>query len=334
VLGAICNAGHENGESGAGGPVGTTLSTAARWQLTMSYRWQNSFRHFRGDVEQPERLDDETQVENNLHLFDASLSYQATPRWSFSVGMPFMSVSRHAHGSGTVTDSRGIGDLSIGAKFWLWRPPSENQQNMQFGFSMKLPTGDPNVTNRVGPNIVTVDQSIQQGDSGTGFAVDYLAYKSVRRFTLFATGSYLFNPKNTHTPEGWKEVAPFPRGIGYQGFSGAGTIYSVADQYLLQAGAGYAVPRLPGLAFTGTVRMEGIPARDLIGREDGFRRPGYAVSVGPGVMFSRGQDTWSVSAPIAVRRDRTESVPDVRSGRHGDAAFADYLILVSYSRSF
>lgn len=334
MLGAICNAGHESGEAALGSPVTSTLSTAAHWQFTMSYRWQNSFRHFRGDVEQTQRLDQQTQVENNLHLFDFALSYQMTPRWSFQISAPFMTVSRHAHGSGTITDSTGIGDMSIGAKFWLLRPPSENQQNVQFGFAIKLPTGNPNVTNQVGPNIVTVDQSIQAGDSGTGFSVDYMAYKSIQRFTLFATGSYLFNPKNTHTPEGWKEVEPFPSGIGYQGFSRAGTIYSVSDQYLMQAGAGYAVPKLGGLALTGTVRMEGIPARDIIGREDGFRRPGYAVSVGPGIMFSRGRHTWSVSAPMAVRRDRTESVQDVARGRHGDAAFADYLILVSYSRTF
>jgi hypothetical protein len=88
------------------------------------------------------------------------------------------------------------------------------------------------------------------------------------------------------------------------------------------------------MAFTGTARMEGVPARDIIGREDGFRRPGYAVSVGPGIMYSRGRDTWSVSSPIAVHRDRTRSVPDYRNGTHGDAAFADYVFMVGYTRSF
>src|SRR3970282_1208337 len=101
-----------------------------------------------------------------------------------------------------------------------------------------------------------------------------------------------FNPKNTHLPTGARQVEPPPPGIGYQGFSRAGTVYSVADQYLLQAGLGYAVPKLAGLAFTVTGRVEGVPARDIIGREDGFRRPGYAVSVGPGIMYARGQNTW------------------------------------------
>jgi hypothetical protein len=43
---------------------------------------------------------------------------------------------------------------------------------------------------------------------------------------------------------------------------------------------------------------------------------------------------WSFSYAIAVRRDRTQSVPDVRAGTHGDAAFADGVLMLGYSRSF
>ena len=97
---------------------------------------------------------------------------------------------------------------------------------------------------------------------------------------------------------------------------------------------GYAVPKMRGVAISVAGRDEGVPARDLIGREDGFRRPGYGVSVEPGAQFARGRSMWSFSYAIAVRRDRTRSVQDVRSGTHGDAAFADGVLLISYSRSF
>ena len=334
MLGAICSAGSDSGQGVFGPGATSTLTTAARWQLSVGYRWQNSFRHFRGDVEQRERLEEGSQVENDLHLFDVALSYRLSPRWSVGFSAPFSKVTRISHRNGTTTESTGLGDISLGARTWIFRPPAESRQNIQVGFSIKLPTGSGSVTNKIGPNTVVVDQSIQLGDSGTGFSVDFLGFKSIQRFTLFVNGIYLFNPKNTHTPEGWNEVVPRDRSLGYLGFSAAGTEYSVADQYLFQAGTGYAVPKLRGLAFTGTVRMEGVPARDLIGREDGFRRPGYAVSVGPGVMYTHGRHTWSLSAPIAVRRDRTQSVPDARRGAHGDAAFADYVILAGYSRTF
>jgi hypothetical protein len=294
----------------------------------MGYRWQNSFRHFSGDVEQHERVEEDTQMENKTHVFDVGIGYQLTPRWSFNVSAPFMKSIRVNHRAETETGSHGIGDMSVGAKFWLLRPPTESRQNIQFGFGMKLPTGNPDAVHTVNGNLVTVDQSIQPGDSGTGVSVDYMAFKSMGRFTAFSTGAWLLNPKNTHFS-------------GTPGVTGARSV-SVPDQYLWQAGVGYAVPKLTGLAFTGSARMEGVPARDIIGREDGFRRPGYAVSIGPGVMYQRGRGTWSVTAPIAVHRDRTRSVPDVRGGVnpttgrnvHGDAAFADYLILVGYSTSF
>ena len=336
MLGAICSAGQEVSETAGigGGTVTSTLSSASRWTVSFGYRWQNSFRHFRGDVEQTERLEEETQVENKTHLFDFGLSYQVSPRWSLSLSAPVSKITRISHRNDTVTRSGGLGDMSIGARFWLFRPPTETRQNIQFGFGIKLPSGDPNVTNFVPPNVINVDQSIQLGDSGTGLSVEYMAYKSMQRFTIFSTGVWLMNPKNTHAPSGWVRNGSPPAGIGYQGFSQPGTVFSVSDQYLWQLGMGYAVPKLAGLAFTGTARMEGVPARDIIGREDGFRRPGYAVSVGPGVMFQRGRNTWSLSAPIAIKRDRTRSVPDYRSGGHGDAAFADYLILIGYSTSF
>jgi hypothetical protein len=270
-------------------------------------------------------------VENKLHLLDVGLNYQASPRWSLSFSAPIMTVDRISHGPGTLTHSAGVGDVSVGTKVWIFRPPTESRQNIQVGFSMKLPSGNPNVTNLVGDSTVVVDQSIQSGDSGTGFALDYTAFKSIRRLTLFSSGVYLFNPKNSHLPTGWNEVTRPP---GYPGYSRPGTVYSVADQYLVQAGAGYAVPKATGLAVTLTARLEGVPARDLIGGSDGFRRPGYAVSTGPGVMYSRAKNIWSLSVPIAVYRNRTRSVSDVELGRHGDAAFADYLILAGYSRAF
>lgn len=66
---------------------------------------------------------------------------------------------------------------------------------------------------------------------------------------------------------------------------------SVADQYLFRVGAAFPVPRVSGLTFGIGLRGEGVPATDLIGKSDGFRRPGYAISVEPGIIYSKGKDT-------------------------------------------
>ena len=109
---------------------------------------------------------------------------------------------------------------------------------------------------------------------------------------------------------------------------------SVTDQYLFRGGIGHAVPKVRGLAMSVGGRIEGVPVRDAFGKSNGFRRPGYAISVDPGFLYVRGPYAFSCTAPIAVERNRRRSVPDIQNGTHGDAAFADYSIVVSLSRRF
>jgi hypothetical protein len=85
--------------------------------------------------------------------------------------------------------------------------------------------------------------------------------------------------------------------------------------------------------------MECIPSKDLIGESDGFRRPGYIVSVEPSVFYTHGKHMVGLSVPIAVERNRTRSQIDIARGTnpatgkpfHGDAAFADWLLSVTYA---
>jgi hypothetical protein len=52
------------------------------------------------------------------------------------------------------------------------------------------------------------------------------------------------------------------------------------------------------------------------------------------VSWSKGAHTVAVAVPIAWDRARLKSVPDRENDRHGDAAFADYLIIAGYARRF
>ena len=110
------------------------------------------------------------------------------------------------------------------------------------------------------------------------------------------------------------------------------TMYNaIQDQYLLQAGVSHPIAAIKGVTLTFGPRMEGVPASNLIGNDLGFRRPGFAISAEPGVIYSRGRNMIRASVGKAVYRNRTRSVPDKILGTHGDAAFADYVWLVSYS---
>ena len=62
-------------------------------------------------------------------------------------------------------------------------------------------------------------------------------------------------------------------------------VFSVADQYIARAGISHAMPKVRNMTVTFGGRIEGVPVRDLLGKSNGFRRPGYAISADPGFMY-------------------------------------------------
>src|SRR5437588_11672298 len=69
----------------AGGPERGGYLDAGDWDVTVGYRHQFSYKHFIGDVEQVNRVQQGNQVMNKVNLTSALLTYQATSR--FSVGL-------------------------------------------------------------------------------------------------------------------------------------------------------------------------------------------------------------------------------------------------------
>lgn len=328
VLGVACSSGIENASGGG--------NRRDRWQLSVGYRKQRSHRHFVGTVEQHEREEGETQIVNDVHLFDVGVSYDIRPRYTVSLSVPFMVATRTRPGTldiprlgragpDQVSHSVGFGDVGVGVRAWVLDPGREERprQNISFGIGLKLPTGRKGVTDTVmtadGPREIVVDQSIQLGDGGWGLTFSTDMYKRLGRTTLYGTGLYLVNPRDTN-------------GVRTGRARASEAIMSVPDQYLARAGIIVPVPKARGLTASFGGRIEGVPVRDIVGRSNGFRRPGYAISVEPGVNFVRGRDLWSVSVPIAVERNRRRSITDMIDNRHGDAAFADYLLIVGYAR--
>ena len=80
--------------------------------------------------------------------------------------------------------------------------------------------------------------------------------------------------------------------------------------------------------------MEGVPVRDAFGSSNGFRRPGYEISVEPRLMWSHRRYALNVSGPMAIERNRKISVTDMANHNHGDAAFANYTVIAGLSRTF
>jgi hypothetical protein len=339
VLGALCSSSHpsvkDSGEDETGPKVSDDERITSRevskphpWVVSVGYRFQPSSRHFIGTVEQKQREITNNQIQNTYHLFDISIERQLTKRFAATMSIPILFAYRNQlYNPRGEYRTRGIGDMTAGFRTWLFKPPTESGGNVAIGASLKMPTGDYSSTARAldgqGRSIIaTADQSLQAGDGGTGFSLDMQAYKPMWFRTMgYLSGSYLFNPRDTN-------------GVNSFRTRPGETVFSVSDQYLIRGGISRAVPKIQGLVVTFGGRMEGVPVRDLIGRSNGFRRPGYAISADPGFLLARWGYVFSVNVPWAIERNRRRSVSDIANGIHGDAAFADYAVTLGFSRRF
>lgn len=315
-----------------------TAMAKGQFQFTAGYRYLHSYKHFVGRVEQVERVHNNTQVINNVHSFDFGLNYAVNERLSFSLNMPYndndrSSLYEHYGNSEEAnperkrfhTKSKGIGDMRVSATYWLFDPYKNTKGNMAIGAGVKSPTGNPNnkdAFHRLDKNkkeyiqYKTTDQSMQLGDGSWGFSIETQGYRTLFKNTsAYFNGFYLFSPKG---------INPL-------------TNYSVADQYAGRMGLNYALLPHQGLSVSIGGRIEGIPAIDIIGNSEGSRRPGYIISAEPGIFWLTGHHSFALYLPIAVERNRIKSWSDRQDPlglRHGDAAFADNFISVTYSYRF
>jgi hypothetical protein len=333
------------------------------WSAAMSWRYQMSDRHFTGSHEEPERKAEGSEVINWVHMFELAVTRQFTQRWSVSVGIPFFlnersnairdpSLPDNAFGNSPVvartqTQARGFGDISVTPRRWMFDPATHENFNVALGCGLKFPTGDPGVEDtfqvrvdtpgttmepfELTNQVRTVDQSIQLGDGGFGVVLDLQGFWRFAKDkgASFVTATYLVNPENTNdvpTNRGGN-AALLPGALGSEAYM------SVPDQYLYRVGGTWFPAPPVGLSLG--LRWEGMPTEDLVGDSNGFRRPGYAFSIEPGVSYTKGEHTFSFLAPIAVHRNRKHSVPDLEvPPRHGDAAFADYVLIAGYFRRY
>lgn len=338
---------------GCSGNAGSAILNKGQFQLGANYRYFQSFRHFKSDTEQKERLEKHTEVINDAHSLDLGITYAINHRLNVSANLPLIYYDRSSlyehYGNSTTTNpeqkrfhtgAQGIGDMRLAGSYWLLDPAKHFNRNLAVGLGIKLPTGNENVQDEFhrrkstdgGDSIITkaVDQSIQLGDGGVGFSLEMQGFTQVfSRGALYFNGFYMSNPRETNNTVNRILNANSTKSDSITAF------HSVADQFVVRLGLNYGLFPKQGIAVGLGVRAEGVPAKDLIGGSEGFRRPGFIIAVEPGVAIQRGNFIFSANVPYALYRKRTRSVADIAAGndangipRNGDAAFADYSINV------
>jgi hypothetical protein len=307
------------------------------FQITIGERHQFSYQHYVGDVYQEYRAQDRTQVENRINLVTANLTYQWTPRISFEIDAPWLFATRKSQNSPIKYAASGLGDTILGANVWFRNPEHAPRNNFSAGLGVLTPTGNDDVTNTydsntsgTGPAVevtAPVDYSIQPGNGGWGMVMQWMGYERLSKsLTFYTDGDYIATQGGTNGVQ---------RSATLSSTQPLNNYVAISDQYLLEAGVEFPVSHVKGLSATFGPRDEGVPAYNLFPNSNaGFRRPGFAVTAGPGGQYVRGHNILTAGVYKAVHRDRTTSYPDSVYHTHGDAAFAQYVWLASLTHRF
>jgi thiol-disulfide isomerase/thioredoxin len=322
-----------NGAEGGGGYL-----RPGDWTTTFGVRHVYSHVHFSGPTENFSRAQLGTEVQSKTNIDTLTLTYQLTPRISLTGTLPFVYASRRQQAQYATLHTSGLGDVSVGAQYWVRSPRSERGgfNNVQVGLSLLIPSGNDRQSNVVattygGPTSTQYpDYSVQPGAGTWGMILSGQVFQSLGNDTVaFIDGNYVMTQGGYHsfwTSHGGTANGPPNPTAGMTQFD------AIQDQYMLEVGAAHPAPRIKGLGLTLSVRAEGVPAHNLIGNDLGFRRPGFGVALTPGFIYTRGNHMLQFSVGKVMLRDRTKSVAEEVNGVHeGDAAFANYVWMAGYT---
>lgn len=308
------------------------------WQINVSSRNLVSDDHYNGTVEQVQRQALQNYVTNRQNLLDIGVTRVVTRRLSVSVGVPFVSSSWASRDPAypfpqprreIPQHGRGLGDISVTSRAWIFDPQTHPDWNVSAGGGIKMPTGNSAYQDTFKGRVDGVealryvDQSVQPGDGGWGLIMEGQAFWRVKRAFLFASGSYLANPRDTNDTPSIITILGLPTNTGQ--FAGL-DVNSVPDQYLTRVGGTVHVWK--GFSASLAWRMEGLKRYDLFGASHGWRRPGTEMFIEPGFSYSHGPHAVSFNVPIGYYYNRRANP---YTGNPGDATFPRQIFLTSYS---
>jgi hypothetical protein len=315
---------------------------AGEWQISLASRNLVSNDHYSGTVEQVQRQTLQNYVTNRQNLIDLGISHAVTNRLAVTFAMPFVNSSwasrdpaypLPAERREIAQNGKGIGDISLSSRYWLFDTATHLSWNIAAGAGVKLPTGNSRAQDTFPGRTDTsnvlryVDQSVQPGDGGFGLMLEAHGFRSMNRVFIFGSGSYLANPRDTNNTPSILTVLGISTAPGTVN-AGLG-INSVPDQYMTRVGTSVGI--WGGIGASVAWRMEGLRRYDLFGASHGWRRPGTEMFIEPGISYSRGGHTVTFNVPFGYYYNRR---PNPYSGNAGDATFPRQVFLSSYSWRF
>ncbi len=296
----------------------------SKFQISVGWRYAKASRSYFNSRLNHDFTDLWKPVER-LSILDVTAGYRVSKRVSliaslpivtnnFSTLLPPLSPSR---GQRYSWNANGIGDLVLYGQGAVLDQRTHPFGNIALGAGLKIPTGNwdvrANIPDQAGRNVqqrAVYPPAIMPGDGGVGVIVGFAGFKTFRKFKILrdvsfsAAGSYLINARNTNGTQSMISSLGSPLSPIFLNR----LTNSVTDSYNLNVAISRRPPGvrdnpyLKGLKLNIFGRIEGVPTTDFIGRSDGFRQPGYAISVGPGAAYTYKKDTVIVEVPIVFNR--------------------------------
>jgi hypothetical protein len=297
-------------------------SSGAKVQISTGWRYSYSHQSY-FDSRPNHDFNRNWRPQERQSILDVTARYKISKRVSATLSVPIV-FNRFSALLPPLGDNggerygwrgRGISDITLYADSWILDPSNHPFGNIALGIGIKTPTGNwnqkatfPDETGKRFANRAIWPVSIMPGDGGTGVIVGFNAYKVFRQLgplrgnTVFASGSYLFNPRATNGTQSIVSTLGVPVTANFAN----DLTNSVTDSYNLQAGTAIRLPKTWDKPYLKDVRLrfisnlQGIPFRDRLGGNGGYRQPGYTVSMGPSATFSLGKNFWIVDVPFVV----------------------------------
>ena len=319
-----------------------------KYQLSVGWRDARSERSYFGAYVN-QNITENWAPRERISILDVTGRYLVNPRVSVTATLPIvfnnfsMLYPPNGPGQGVRSgdNSNGIGDLSLFVQRYLLKPKDHPFGNFAAGIGIKIPTGNYNVQADL-PNLTGTGfmqrtfypPAIMPGDGGTGIIFGINGWKQFRKSylrgqTVFASASYLSNPRNTNGTNSIVQSFGVPLAPQFL----TELTNSVTDSFNVQAGASIKIPKtwdkpiLKGLRGRVTFNWEGIPEHDLFGKSQGYRQPGYIMSVAPGFTYAYGKSLIIAEVPIIFARyiNGTKSaIPDLLQNPNGSLSPAPF----------
>jgi hypothetical protein len=304
---------------------------AGEWEGGVSYRRLTADDWFVRDEIQPDAAPGGQPNRFNINTVDLSLSHGVTDRLSIRLTVPLSTGTNsriHSDGARHETSATGIGDINLLASYWLLDPMTHPGGNASLGLGLKAPTGNNDTEDEFGLPTGAIQHpvhpGIQPGDGGWGILIEAQGYQRLAgRLSGYLSAAYQVTPREK-TSVLFTPTSPT-------------SSLSVTDVYHARVGVAYAIAPSAGLSFSLGTRVDGVPVRDVIGGDGGFRAPGYTLFLDPGVALAQGMGTFTASIPVRLHGEFKQNLNDLAGGPGppGDRGdLASYLIFLGYAHRF